>query len=239
MRILANNVLVKCDVNNEITLSTGDKLFLDTRFEEQLSAPQSGTVVAVPEKLTFTTIKGEPGLECKTDMELQVGDRVIFNFNAQEIAKGQGLVIGSDILIRYDMIYVAIRNDQVIVINGGVIVEPIKEMIESTVIIPKIAQGKNSKTIGRVTHASQYPVQQLRSQPELNTLSAPMACLPDGSFGSLGRYVVPGDVVQFSYFNAIPLQHYHELNGTLTKKLLYRMQHQDIEIVTEMAEVAC
>lgn len=238
MRILSNNVLITPDRNDQIALN-GSMIPFMNKFEEQLGAPQSGIVVAVPEKLTFTLKEGKPGLENDTDMELQVGDKVVFNFNAVEIAKGQGMVIGKNILVRYDMIYAAIRNGEVIVINGGVIVEPCVETIKSTVIIPDTLQNKKLKTMGKVVFASKYPVRAIRSQPMLDTTSCPMANIA-GELMSLDRFVRPGDVIQFPYYDATPLQHYHELFGMLSKGVLYRMQHHDVVFVSQaQEEVPC
>lgn len=233
MRILFNNVLVKpVDPSKIITLS-GVELYLDTRFEEQKNAPQAGTVMQIPEKLTFTHEKGRPSLNFDVDMELQVGDKVIFNYNAIPAAIGSGRKINGGYLIPYDMIYVAIRGDQVICVGGSVIVEPVSEIIKSKIIIPDAAQGKRLKTFGIVRYASALPHRAERFRTDINTMSAPMRLTGDGDFLQPNRFASPGDKVYFHFANAIPLQHYQEIHGTLSRQLLYRMKHSDIELIME------
>lgn len=239
MKILFNNVLIRPNPANEIVLVTGQKLYLDTRFEEWGTAPQSGTVLAVPEKLRFSTdMKDYNSLDFKTTMELQVGDTVIFNYKAWEFARTTGGMVGDDFFVRYDSIYVVVRNNKVICINGIVIVEPAVEEIKTKLIVPDIAKDKKLKIKGTVIHAAERPHEQNHNNPTLNTMAAPMVATENG-FEELGRFVIPGDEVWFHFANAIPLQHYHETNGTLSRKLLYRMQHSDIEIVTKKSEEPC
>lgn len=239
MKILFNHVLIKPNPANEIVLVTGLKLYLDTRFEEWGTAPQSGTVLAVPEKLRFSTDKKDyNSLDYKTTMQLQVGDTVIFNYKAWEFAKTNSMMIGDDFFVRYDSIYVAIRNGKVICINGTVVVEPAVEEIKTKLIIPEMVKDKKLKVKGTVLHAAEFPHERNHLNPDLNTTAAPMVATENG-FEELGRFVIPGDEVMFHYRDAIPLQHYHETNGALSRKLLYRMQHSDIELVTKKAEEPC
>lgn len=232
MKILSNLLLVKVDPTDRIVLSNGFELYFDTRFEEQKAAPQTGMVLAVPERLRFSSDMTKPSIMYDTDMEVQVGDRIIFNFNAVDHATRTGLTFGSDFFISYDQCYIAIReDDEVVCLNGSVIVEPLEDEVESTLVIPGTAR-KKLKTHGIVRYASSNPVRQLRSNPMVNTTACPMSTDGHG-FRELGRYVEPGDVIQFHFSNAIPLQHYHELHGAVSKKLLYRMQHHDIDLVIE------
>lgn len=230
MKLLRNYVLIKPDATNTFTLSTGNDLYFDNRFEEQKAAPQSGTVIAVPEKLTFSHNPGENSLDYQTDMELIVGDRVIFNYNAKAEAMAMGMVLGDDFFVRYDMIYVAVRDESVICVNGTVIVEPENEEFRTKLFLPEYLRNKVKKTTGIVKYASKTPHHAERFKPELNTLSAPMY-VDENEFKPMKRYVKPGDRVLFHFSNAIPLQHYYELHGVLSKTMLYRMKHTDIECV--------
>jgi len=233
MRILANNVLIRpVDTSRIVTLS-GIEFYLDTRFEEHKNAPQAGEVVAVPEKLTFSFDPGNSSLSVKTEMELKVGDFVIFNYNAVGYAKGNAMVIDDCVLIPYDMIYCAIRDGETICLSGSVIVEPESEIIKSNIHIPSFAQNKKLKSIGKVMYASKKPVEAIRHLPELDTRATPLKMTKGGEFYELNRYVKPGDRVIFHFSNAIPLQHFQELHGTLSRSLLYRMKHSDIEMVID------
>lgn len=233
MRILKNNVLITpADPSKILTLS-GIELFLDTRFEEQKNAPQSGVVVAIPEKLTFSHEPESASLSIQTTMELQVGDKVIFNYNAVPHCRKTGKMIGSDCLIPYDMIYVAIRGEEVICLNGGIIVEPTNPIIKTKLFLPDEVMKEKLKTKGIVRYASKMPHLAEQFNPEFNTLASPMILTLKGKFKDLKRYVTVDDVILFHHSNAIPLQHYHEVHGTLTKKLLYRMRHTDVALVIE------
>lgn len=232
MKILNNYVLVKPDATNKLVLATGHELYFDTRFEEQKSAPQAGTVILIPEKLTFTQKQGSPGGEFDVDMELQIGDKIVFSYHAIPTAKGAGRMIGEDYLIRYDEIVLAIRDKEVICVNGSVIVKPDYEKINTILHLPESVKNKNTKVTGTVMFASATPHRAERGKPDLNTLAAPMLLSEDG-FSELNRYASPGDHVHFHFTNAIPLQHYHELFGKVSKDLLYRMKHTDIEFVDQ------
>jgi hypothetical protein len=230
MRIIADYVLIKPDSTHKLVLSTGLELYFDPRYEKEKAAPQSGIVMAVPEKLRFTHKVGSPSVKYNVDMELQVGDRVVFNFLAFEQATSSKMVIDEGILVRYDEIYVAIRDEEVICINGTVVVKPDYEKINSILLLPESVKHKKLKVSGEVVYASKEPHREERFNQGINTMACPMV-VDENGFRELGRYVQPGDHVQFHFSNAIPLQHYYELHGVVSKNLLYRMKHTDIEIV--------
>jgi hypothetical protein len=189
--------------------------------------------MVVPDRLTFSYDMTCPSLSIKTDMELKVGDTVIFNYNAVSYAKSVGMEIDGGVLIPYDMIYAAIRDGEVICLSGSVIVEPESEMIKSSIFIPDMAQNQKLKTIGKVKYASTRPVEAIRHLPDYNSRATPLKMTQGKEFFELGRYVKPGDRVLFHFSNAIPLQHYQELHGTLSRTMLYRMRHNDIDLVLD------
>ncbi len=232
MRIIGNNVLVKPAKPNEIILVTGLKLYLDTRFEEEKSSPQYGTVIEVPEYLRYSDNPDNESTIHETEMELQKGDLVIFHYGAIKHARKHGLMIGEDCMVRYDSIYAAIRDNEVIVINGGVIVEPDIDVVDTSLVIPTFVKDRKSEVSGTVKYASKFPVKKIRFSP-IDSQVTPMLFKKNGEFEELGRFVKPGDKVKFHYSNSIPVQHYFQLNGQLSKTMLYRMQHHDIEVVIE------
>ena len=78
-----NNVLVKVARGNEtITLADGEtEISLDTSFEKTKHAVIRGTVIQIPDKLVFDmTVHPRSYFEWETDMQVQVGDEVIFNY---------------------------------------------------------------------------------------------------------------------------------------------------------------
>jgi co-chaperonin GroES (HSP10) len=124
-----NLVKVKLDPeNNEIIMKSGIKFFLDTSINQEQHTVLQGEVESLPLQLCYSD-KGDK-LPWLTDMEIQVGDRVlmyymgVFNCLAQErrhyIKEGPNTWI----FIKYQNIYAVIRNGQVIPINGYLLVEP-------------------------------------------------------------------------------------------------------------------
>lgn len=205
--------------SDEIRLKSGDKLYLDVRFEEYLNAKTAGEVVAVPEKLFYSTRPDSvTSMDWLTDMELQVGDVIIYNYLAVKNALHMKHFIDQDVVcIPYDKIYVAIRNGEIICINGNILVEPEDEYIQSTLHIPDNAITK-SKQLGRVIHAGK-PNRQYR------------AYVINFGIESGDTAVKPGDRILFNWNDAIPIQPNAELRGEITRNLLYRMQHKDVHAV--------
>jgi hypothetical protein len=233
MKIIMNNVLVKSDPNDEILLSNGFKLFLDNRFEEQKNAPQSGVVVQLPEKLVFSHDPDTDSLQFNVENELQVGDVIIFNYLAHHFAVSTGAVIDGNILVKYDSIYLAIRNGEVIALNGSVIVEPMNELIKSNIYIPD-SYNKRLKNYGRVVYSG-IPDKGHRMRTD-GPPDMPMLATEEG-FSQSDRYAQKGDKVYFHFANAIPLQHNYEMHGKVSKKILYRMKHSDIELIDKTENI--
>lgn len=220
MKIPYNWVYIKPDLTNEIVLPSGHTLFLDTRFEEQGHAPTYGTVIQAPEALRFSRDASVESVQFDVPMEIQVGDKVIFHFNSLGIAQEQGRVFEEGFMVRYDSLFVAIRGEQVIPLNGNIIVEPESAVIRSNLFIPAIAK-KKAKQVGRVLYTGSE-VKDYRF--DVDAFDVP---------------VEVNDRVLFIHYNAVPLQHFPELHGKLKKTILYRMQRKDIDaILPELLEVA-
>lgn len=213
MRIPYDYVLVKPISADEITLSNGLKLFYDTYFEETKNAPSTGIVLAVPEKLRYSEKQGDPSLDFDTDMELEIGDTVIFNYLTQQHVKSEGAYDGDgNYFIHYDKIFVALRGEKVICLNGYVVVEPTQTVIASTLKLPTYLKNKKSKMKGVVRHCG-TPVRRYRFFPELP---------PDET-------VKEGDNIIFHNMDAVPLQQNQAIHGLLSKDtVLFKMQYKDI-----------
>lgn len=213
-----DNVHIRPFPSDEIRLKSGHILYLDTRFEEYLNAQTAGEVLDVPERLRFSRDFSRMSLDYDTDMELKVGDVVIYNYLSVSNARKLGHVMdGGGVLIPYDKIYVAIRDGKVIPINGVILVEPEQEKIRTFLHTPEQAK-LNSKQIGRVMYAGS-PNRGYRQFPDIPN----------------DEPVSVGDRILFNWTDAIPIQPNHELRGEVTKeKMLYRMQHKDaIALVPE------
>jgi hypothetical protein len=96
-------------------------------FDQERMWSVYGTVKALPSKLWFHPLTGnleidrwitDKSLEWETDMELKIGDRVIFRYNAWMDEEGLST---SGMMVKYDAIYAKL--DPVTPLNGYVFVD--------------------------------------------------------------------------------------------------------------------
>lgn len=215
IRTINNLVAIKPLPADEIRLTNGKVLYLDTRFEEYLNAKTAGIVVGLPEKLKFSADLENVSMPWITDVELQIGDRVVFNYLAEKNAKGLGYVMEDGVIcIPYEQIYVAMRDNDIVCINGCIIVEPDDEPIDTFLAVPEMAKEK-SKTTGTVVYAG-VPNKGYRND------------VIEKGFTSPDEPILIGQRIMFSWVDAIPLQPNAELRGEVKRGILYRMQHKDI-----------
>lgn len=217
MKLLNNMVAIRPYPADEIRLKTGEKLYLDIRFEEYLNAQTAGEVVGIPDRLIYNP-KLDNCLDWETDMELQIGDTVIFNYLAVKNARHMMHIMeGNIVCMPYDKIYTVIRNGEVICVNGFILVAPEIESVETFLDIPENALHK-SKQIGRVLYAGK-PNRAYRMETLLTGSSGP------------DNAVEPGDRVVFNWNDAIPIQPNAELRGEIKREVIYRMQHKDVHAI--------
>jgi hypothetical protein len=209
MEILFNQVVIKASRHDhELILTDGNKLFLDNSYKKGHHMVRTGTVTHVPKHLHFEYFD-LLSMEYDTDMEVKVGDELIFHHLAIDFAKKDNYHLAPDHYpIRYDSIFVAIRNGQVIPVNGNVIVEPMVEAIS-----PVFSQTKTSVHHGVVKY--------------LGTPVRGYFMTPDGTFTDKGIDINVGDHVVYSKADCVPLE--FKLHQTLDKGvILYRMRRKDI-----------
>ena len=225
MRIPYNNVLVKMDRDNdELLLSNGDKLKLVTAWEPYMHAVTSGIVLAVPEKLIFDPINHNT-LMFKVPMELQVGDRVIFDYKAEAQVKKEYEPIEGGYPIRYDAIHLAIRGEEIIPVNGYVILEAcestedeqIKNIIKAGLDLTQEIMSTKSKQFGIVRYLGSPVLQYAQLDVEL---------------GEENDILEVGQKVHFDSNYAVPLQ--YDLHQIIDKgKTLYRVRRKNINYVVD------
>ena len=127
-----NYVLVKeLRKNDELLLRSGHKLYLDTSYEKEKHASVYGLVVKVPEKLYFDKEShSTKSVYYDVDIELKSGDIGFFNYMCVQncIDNNAFLLDGEDVyfFIKYDLFICAKRGDDVIPVNGFVIVEALE-----------------------------------------------------------------------------------------------------------------
>lgn len=216
MKILFNTVLVKFDEANDHIKVNDQKLYIDTSYNPMQHAVTTGTVIGLPERLIFDRTRPDKTMLYDTDMELQLGDKIIFEYLAYgEAIKNSPLNGGY--FIRYDEILVALRGDQVMPVNGIVLVEPIditetQEVKEMTklLVVPDYVKTQKSQTRGVVRHLG-TPVRGYAMDVTESIFEA--------------DDVKVNDKIYLNPHYAVPLQ--YELHQTLSK-VLYRMRRKDI-----------
>lgn len=217
MKILFNQVLIRPDREENDIIKLGDaELKLVTAFDEFKHKCCTGTVVQLPEQLIFNRKKGYLCQKFDTQIELQIGDRIIFHYLAMNTArKMYDKHLLKDIppdhtLIPYDQIFVAIRNGEVIPVNGYLLVEPADEEINTSLIIPDALKKKATKR-GFIRYMGK-PVNGYRDYED---------------WGADSDDVKVGDEVLYRECNCVPLE--YSLHQTLEKgRTLYRMQRSDL-----------
>lgn len=151
-------------------------LYFEKSYHPEAAINVFGVVRAVPEKLLFfkkeiDEIKNEFGgsHNCPVDrlqeiqwltrlsaqydvpVELKVGDTALFKYQVyfQAYKEGRVFTQGKDmlILIPYDMIVLAIRDEKFIPVNGYVLIQPI--ITKSSVILE---EGQEEDQLGIITH---------------------------------------------------------------------------------------
>ena len=215
IKILNNYVLVLPDYEHFESIDIGSiKLELNTSFEREVHQPSSGIVIKTPETLNYSNLpEDKESLLFHTEMEIEVGDRVIFGYNIVPNAINHDKCLGTAVYIKYDELYCAIRDDRVIMLNGYVMVEAIEDYNPDIgIIVPDYLQSINHFQRGKVLHIGS-PVKKYRMYPELG---------PDPE-GQISK----GDEVLFHMQYSIPLQ-YHMHSFVESKADVYRMQQKDI-----------
>jgi len=224
LRILNNKVLIKPrGGNDEIELSNGKTLFIDTSWEREKHAPTIGEVVKVPNRLIFDRKSTMRTTEFDVDMELKVGDQAIYHYLVPEncMKRGEYVEVNDDIyfVVNYDQIFCAKRGDEVIMVNGYILIEPVVEdAFESNILItPESLKDKNSPIEGIVRYIGS-PVRNYLYEKDLPPESA--------------NEPQVGDRVMFLEDSDIPLQ--YDLHANLEgKKMFFRMQRKDIFGIVE------
>lgn len=226
MNVLFNTVMVKFDRDNdEVLFESGHKLHISTGWEPYKHAVTSGIVTHVPSRLIFNR-KDRNSVQFDVDMEVQVGDRVIFDFKAESSVRKIAEPINGSYPLRYDDLYVVIRNGEIIPINGIVLVEACDTTEEEDVKqamkhlhLPDTVLKEKSEVMGYVRYIG---------TPCKGYLNAPV------ELTEIHDEVNIGDKVTFHPSYAIELQYsMHQIIGK--GKTIYRMRRKDIFGILEEA----
>lgn len=180
---------------------------MDTSYEIEKHAPQSGTVISVPDELDYE-VSGLPEIDFDTVLEIKPGDRIIFDYNAVKSAIEDGFFYDKVAAIKYSDIYMVTRGEEGFAINGYTVVLPKEDQYTGVIHCPVSANGR-SLSVGRVIFSS-TPLKGYKLFPE---------------HGPDNEVTVPGETILFHKVDAIRLQYEQH---AAQRRILYRMQHRDI-----------
>lgn len=128
MKIVGNWVLFEPYWDSHYVELGEGRIKIDPTYKKGHHQPVRGKVVAVPYRLRYGD---SVMLDWDTEMELEVGDEIVVNYNEIHNAlrswrRSYVIIDGKKLLfIRYDKINAAKRNGKIIPVNGYVYVEPI------------------------------------------------------------------------------------------------------------------
>jgi len=210
--MLPNRVLIRVKRESHDSITVGESnLYLDTSFEVEKHIMTRGEVVDFGPLLYK---RGHPdSLSDDVDMEIEKGDEVIFHYNTIIVAlKNQAYmeVDGEKLfIVRYDRLFAAIRDGEVIPLNGNVFVEPEIKVYDEYLpglFRPDITKEEISCTRGVVRYKGclvrQYAMDVPADEDDVEV----------------------GDKVLFHRNDSIPLE--YEMHRTLP--FMYRMTRKDI-----------
>ncbi len=134
LKPISNLVLVRITKFNDILERSGIKLFFDNTYERAKNAPTFAEVVAVPNELIFSR-HSSGSLQWDTDMDLEVGDFVIYHYNCYvnannlEANSGKLMKVKEEpdveyLFVKYDQIFTALRH------NKEMVYEMVKSLTE-------------------------------------------------------------------------------------------------------------
>jgi len=155
---ISNFVLIKLYKNDTVKFASGVE-FIIPPFANNDSerTPLRGEVIMTPDQLTFK--QGNHALmPWKCEMELLKGDDVIVKRPALEMAlskdNGSYFEENGDIYcyLKYSELVLAIRGEEIIMLNGMVLVSPIDEELPQTNIAGFEQSKKESTQYGIIAH---------------------------------------------------------------------------------------
>jgi len=157
-KMLNNRVLVKIEDNlddgNKLKDTTLDIVLAGGEWNEASRVVRFGKVVMKPERLVFRDKdngESEGLMEWDTDMEIEIGDLCYFGKIAS--ANSEIVYVGDELyyLIPYSRLILAIRGEEIIMLNGYCLLEEVIEKTRVRGLVLDFGDHVNKK-MGVVTH---------------------------------------------------------------------------------------
>lgn len=217
MNLVPNRVLIKpTQSQKNINLGENISFRVDKRFANEKHANVTGHIV------NFSKTLIHEKMPWHTSIEIQVNDYVVCSYESIMHATDpmHGRVFTDEnnqeyYLIDYEDIFTARREDQIIPVNGYILVSPITNEVQSSMSLPSHLQSSQSTTMGVVEH-----------------VGARNTCYYGGTKVRKDTYdfkedIKKGDIVVFSQYSDLPLEFsvHKSIEGS---KDFFRMQRRDI-----------
>ena len=136
-------VTIEKRFQDEVKTESGIVFYKDTSFKQEDNSTTFGTVVAVPDK--FDRAMGTEDFKAN----VQVGDKLYFNFLVTVDDENRIEIDGKEYwMVDYFNAIALVRDGKVMPVGDYILIEPIEEKIESSLIIPDVVQKE--KTRGRI-----------------------------------------------------------------------------------------
>lgn len=222
IKLIPNRVLVKINSTKDVVdAGNGFKLKIDKQFSEEKHAPTTGIVHNVCKGLI------EDKMPWHTTNILQPDDFVVFTYEAAiyclDPFKGRHIhdELGNQyLMIDYEDILSVRRGDEIIGINGFLLVEPVTEEAISLLKLPIHKSAKYGRIAVLAERNECYYAAGVK-RTDVYDFHEPLNI---------------GDIVVFSHFSDIPLEYevHRSLNGS---KEYFRMQRRDILDVVNVENI--
>ena len=225
-RTFGNHVLIRLDAENDhIKLKNGSILYVDNAYDPEKHATVEGIIYGLPSHLKYSGIPNI-GMPWDTDMELKDGDRVIFYYlsviNAFKPETMRFFTKDKDryVFIPYSSIFVALRGDKVIPVNGYCLVEPCEDPFTGNIRERMRKIGLEAVTLETKSNTNV-------SFAKVRYLGKPNRGYVDSGNSDDGVNVKEGDIVVLRKVSDIPLQYplHQKFDGGRT---FWRVQRRKI-----------
>jgi len=197
--------MIRLDKENDlIKLKNGTELYIDTSYEQEKHATVTGIICGLPSKLQYTGIPNQ-GMPWKTPIELKMGDRVVIYYlavvNALRPETMRAVVEDGHKFIwtQYQNIFAAVRDGQIVPINGYCLIEPAESP-------ERMAQDKRMSKVGLTLYRGDTKTQTGVVYGKVKYLGRPNDAYVDGHTDE-GVAINPGDMVVMKKISDLPLEY--------------------------------
>lgn len=158
-KLFNNRLLVEVDefIHETIETKSGLNLAVDPSWDVAPYSVRNGTVVLLPEKL-ITWEQDSTAMSWRTDMDVRIGDRVWFYGMMSQDCEKLSFKGRKFMVLSYEDLYLAKRGEEVIMLNGNVLLEPIFKTVKALSFEQHIEDHIFGKIayIGKINHEYEH-----------------------------------------------------------------------------------